>query len=215
MPQDLWPPGETLDDRRRWWARRPGWRLRPSDSPTPHWFGRSSFEPPSCPACGHPITIWFDLEVASIPQLALSWERLPLLSCIDCMMWMYIHHYRIDEKARVITLLDVEGHSEPYEPFDVAAQIVPRPVRLEAIAQLDAPSFSTVGGRPYWYQRAGLYPTGEGMPCCRECGAPMIYVACRNDLSEFVRTPADDFDPYQYHFACDRCGVLTVLSHWS
>jgi hypothetical protein len=215
MADDLVPPRGI--DTQSWWAARPGSRLVPSAEPTPHTFGQSDIEAPACPGCGHRILVWFDLDVASIPELAalVPWKRLPLLSCIDCVMWLYPHHYGVDRAGRAVTLLRTDGRREACDRmFDVARELRPQYAQVVPIVGGREPADCTVGGRPFWYQHPGVYPSTEPPRCC-QCGDRMRYLACRYRMDAFQFIPADDGMPYQYHFGCARCDVLMVFSAWS
>ena len=208
----------------RWFAD-PGLLIKPSRSKSAHWFGGSTFAMPSCKGCGHPIREWFVLDIREIDGLRErlpSWSLLPLLGCVDCMVWMARHDYAVDGDELEIRLLDVQlpaikKYSKPYGTFP---EIKRKYVRLEPLPPRDVAGdeelqddYSEVGplvaGVPPWIEE----PVAMHCPQCED---EMTYVAAMSNVESFKpRVPINNESGYQYHFACNRCRTLSVVAQWS
>lgn len=197
---------------------RPGMVLVPSEAAEPHWYGGDDFEMPACKGCGHPIRQWFSLDVVPIEELAQklpAWPRLPLLSCADCLLWMGRHDYRVEHAQRVVRLLNA---AISVTEFGGARRTTPplarRYAKLTPFVPGESPEDepspgALVGGEPLWTQ-------SPERVLCPECDEAMVYVA--------AMTTPDAFEPpfvinnesgYQYHFACNTCGTLSVIAQFT
>jgi hypothetical protein len=210
-------PAQSYDDVAEAFRRSPGRSLVPSDVPSVHSYGGTDFIMPPCHGCGHAIREWFSLDLTAIPELAQrlpDWPRLPLLGCADCMVWMGRHDYVIEHAARRVTLRNVAISVTQYgDAFGTLPALQRRYARLTATDPTESPYDACfgplVGGVPLWTQ-------GPEQPRCPECDEPMVYVA--------AMTTPDAFDPpfvinnesgAQYHFACNPCGILSVIAQWT
>ncbi|HYP77016.1 MAG TPA: hypothetical protein VER12_13705 [Polyangiaceae bacterium] len=197
--------------------QNPGMSLEPSDAPTPHWYGGDDYVMPACAGCGHPIRQWFRLDLSDIPDLACklpAWPSCPFLGCADCMVWMGRHDYLVHRDERRITLSNVALSLEEYgRARRTTPPLERRYARLAPIAitgdPFDLNLGAVVGGVPLWVQSAQQV-------FCPQCDEAMAYVGA-------MGTP-DRFEPsfiinnesgFQYHFACNACGTLSVLPQWS
>lgn len=202
-------------------AQDPGAVIVPSEGPSVHHFGGNDFEMPDCAGCGHPIRQWFCLDLTQVPALRErlpAWEKFPMLGCIDCMVQLGRHDYRLEGQRVVLenVAIDTTSFGEamgrleelPQQPARLVEQeplVDPTEERLEAYYDRweERPQ---VGGVPYWIQ-------DPEWPVCRACRAAMVFVA--------AMASGEDFEPYvginncsgfQYHFACDRCMTLSVIA---
>lgn len=197
--------------------RSPGQSLVPSAAQAPHWYAGDDFVMPLCAGCSHPIRQWFLLDLTVIPELAPklpAWPRCPLLGCVDCMVWMGRHDYVVDHTARRITLRNVAISTHEFgKAHGTTPPLERRYATLVATDPTDSPydvNFPPlVGGSPLWVQDVER-------ALCPDCDEPMVYVAA-------MATPYN-FEPpffinneggFQYHFACNACGTLSVIAQWS
>lgn len=209
--------GDDLDRETEAWSRNPGADLVPGPADSPHGFGGDLWRTSPCKGCGHPIRVWFTLDLGAIPELQPSlpgWRFFPLLGCADCMVWMGRHDYRVYPDRREVELLSVEISTDEYgEAFDTTLPIPLQPAALRwREPGGDPDDFETtlqVGGVPIWTQ-------DEERVFCPSCRNEMNFVAS-------MATP-DGFDPpvvinnesgLQYHFACATCRHLCVIAQWT
>lgn len=211
------PP--TVEEQQRAWGANPGADLVPRED-GPHAYGGDAWRMPACRGCGHPIHAWFTLDLEAIPSLqpALpSWRYFPLLSCIDCMVWMGRHDYVIDPVGRTVELLNVGISTKEYGKANVttppiatqpAALASREPVIDEALEE-DPPDAPQVGGVPSWTQDA----TRVYCPACRN---EMAFVASMASPQGFTPAiPINNESGFQYHFACAGCRRISVLAQWT
>lgn len=201
------------------WGADPGADLVPKPG-GPHTYGGDLWRTPACRGCGHPIRAWFTLDLTAIPRLEAilpGWRWLPLLSCVDCMVWMGRHDYAIDPLERTVDLLAVDIDTEEYgTAYDTTPAIPPQPAELvwrapltgDAIVESDHEG-PQVGGAPSWVQ-------DSERPGCPACGKEMAFVAAMGRPEGFSpEIPVNNESGFQYHFACAACRRLAVIAQWT
>lgn len=217
------PPDLATEMRR--YRKDPGWQLVPSKAHAPHRYGgEPPMTMPPCAGCGRPIRAWFTIDVAQVPELRSrvpSWSILPLVSCIDCNVWMGRHDYRIDRAQESLDLLTVGIDTITYgEPMSEAAPIAAQFAALEPqpeiedsdeedLAGMEDEMGPLVGGEPLWVQNAVRV-------FCPRCREEMVYLAAMSTTVQFEPTIAiNNESGFQYHFGCDACALLSVIAQWT
>ncbi|MCI0380407.1 MAG: tetratricopeptide repeat protein [Gemmataceae bacterium] len=211
---------------RTWW-RNPGATLKPTSAPSSHWFGGEDYRMPACPGCGLPIRQWFLLDIRAIEPLAKKlprWSAFPLLGCVECGVWMGRHDYAVDPERMEVRLLNVAISTKDYgERFRESPKVPPIPtqfVRLEwfpprTYPDEEEPDTETpwnslhLGGSPYWVQLPQDY-------YCPQCRRKMVFVAAMTSTTGFEPyIPINNESGFQYHWACNDCGILSVIAQWT
>jgi hypothetical protein len=204
----------------RAWGASPGADLVPREG-APHAYGGDAWRTPPCQGCGHPIRVWFTLDLGAIPELQPllpGWRWFPLLGCVDCMVWMGRHDYAIDPVSRTIELLAVDISTREYgTAYDTTPPIPAQPAALawrapvppEQDFEEDPPDRPQVGGVPAWTQDPERVP-------CPACGEEMVFVASMARPEGFTpEIPVNNESGFQYHFACASCRRLSVVAQWT
>jgi len=194
--------------------QNPGMSLEPSDTPTPHWYGGSDYTMPACAGCGHPIRQWFCLNLSEIPELHQrlpGWPSCPFLGCADCMVWMARHDYVVSHAERRITLSNVAISVQEYGKARRTTPPLERRYARLAPVSVTADPFdinfgALVGGEPLWTQN-------PEQALCPGCDEAMVYVGAMSTPEQFEPPFLINNDSgFQYHFACNACGTLTVIA---
>lgn len=217
--QSAYQPAEVAAQQDAW-AANPGADLVPAPAGSPHLFGGDGWRMPACKGCGHPIRAWFTLNVAEIEPLRnelQGWRYVPLLGCVDCMVWMGRHDYAIDPVHKAVELESVAISTRKYGEAYVTTAPVPaqpaalawrEPFRAEGDVA-DPPPTPQVAGVPAWTQQAArVY--------CPSCRKEMVFVGSMATPVGFAPTiPINNESGYQYHFACRHCRRLSVIAQWT
>jgi hypothetical protein len=215
------PPGDYQDSERAW-LKSPGADLLPTAGTSPHTFGGQHWTVPACRGCGHPIRVWFTLDVRALPSVAQQlpgWRFLPLLGCNACTVWMGRHDYQVDPVARALSLLNVAistrrfGEAQgppaalPSLPVEVRWRTpVLAPTERDLEPRWEAPQ---LGGAPHWTQQ----PLTVFCPACRK---EMGFVAAMASAEAFPGgVHINNESGFQYHFACAPCHTLSVIAQWT
>ncbi len=211
-----WRGAEPPSRERAWddWRAQPGERVVPGDEPSPHTFGGDALTLPDC-RCGRRMRAAFVLdlrEVASLRARLPRWEHVPLLTCTDCVEWMFRRDFLVERLT--VRLLGVVGAFQPCRLRDPAERLSVRPVRLQAVRVTDEEELpdwehTQVGGAPPWVQ-------GPRRMRCRLCRDEMIFVAALASTKGFEPyVPINNESGFQYHFACNGCRTLSVVGQWT
>lgn len=207
------PEGELAD----LWRVDPGLRPAPASAPSPHCFGGDDVAMPDCPGCGHRMHAFFVVDVAEVAELSRripDWTFLPLVGCIDCVMWLTRRDFLVGRDARTVTILDPlpspalrvaygRTYGEPQGPL-------PRqPVRLVPLGADAEPGSDEpqIAGQPDWaqdFERA----------FCPGCHDEMVFVGAMGStraMGFFPEITINNGSGSQYHFACNPCRVLSVF----
>jgi hypothetical protein len=207
---------DDLAEQQQAWRDDPGADLVP-DPTGPHTFGGDPWSLPACRGCGHPIHAWFTLDLASIPSLAArlpGWRFLPLLGCVDCMVWMGRHDYALDPVDRRVELVNVALSTSRYGAANATTPAAPgqrAALRQRSLPgeEDDPPDRPQVGGVPAWTQDAQRV-------WCPECRREMTFVAAMANPEGFAPAIAvNNESGFQYHFACAPCRRLSVIAQWT
>lgn len=201
------PWGYSAGDANDRWRAHLGGRVVKATHESPHSFGGADFELPTCKGCGHREHQFFCFDVASIPDLQAripNWQKLPLVHCIDCSMWMTRRDYRIN--ASRIETIAVSGElgrsSSTLEPIPrQAVDVVP------ISGEEPGTDRTQIGGEPDWVQDAERL-------FCPGCWNELAFVAALGSTSEPWFEPSftvNNGSGNQYYFACNDCHVLSVI----
>ena len=196
------------------WRASPGERVVLSDEPSPHTFGGDQLVLPDC-RCGRRMRAVFVFDAREIPSLRdrlPRWSHLPLLTCADCVDWMFRRDFGVN--GRVVQLLGVNGAFQACERRARVENFSGRPVRLARVSppgddELGDWQHTQVGGAPCWVQSPRRVR-------CRLCRDEMVFVAALASSSGFdPYVPINNESGFQYHFACNACRTLSVFGQWT
>lgn len=183
--------------------------LEPSTTDGPHRFGgEPDYQMPACPGCGHPLHQWFSLELADILDLAHllpSWQRFPLVGCVDCDAWKWRQDYQVLGHQLVV----ISPTCKVPDPHGSLGPLPPQSARLKASSLQPNWNQPLVGGEIPWVQ-------SPESTFCWKCKSPTVYVAAMAWPRSFdERVFINNGSGYQYHFACDACHTVSVLAQWT
>lgn len=142
------------------------------------------------PAANPAVVLSGPQSAAGFRQLLSGWNKFPLLSCVDCIVWTGRHDYRLVGDQIVLSNLS----------FDTRGVQTTR--RSEALKSIAVDLFADirqheplVGGSVPWVQAP------VGVPCL-QCREPMVYVAAMTTPARFRGQPfINNASGYQFHFA--------------
>ena len=206
------------------WLSARGARIMPTEHESPHWFGSDFFEMPTCVGCGFLMTLYFVLDPiadrANFGQF-VTWLKLPLFSCRWCCMELGRNDFRVDWNKKQIAWLAHELSPETFgRVSSISAptnQILPKrfvslngrlPVSSsEEIPTSEIGDYPQAGGRPDWVQNAER-------PYCPKCHGEMKFYGAMGSTDDFKPhlLAVNNQSGYLYHFACNECFVISVLS---
>ena len=197
------------------WKANPPLRVEPTQDDSPHAFGGDDFTMPACPGCGHAMHAFFTIDVAAVDDLRAripSWPKLPLVGCIDCCLWLVRRDFAIDHTARRVDVIGVAASGEQLaslgKPYSTLAPIARQPIALRRPKEDELGTDRTqIGGEPDWVQ-------DDERVICPRCRDAMRFVAALGTTWRSGLVPEitiNNGSGYQYHFACDRCAVLSVF----
>ena len=198
--------------------------LLPCHKKSPHWFGGEEFDMPQCHGCAHPIRQWFVIDIREIPPLREklpAWSQFPLLGCMDCMVWMGRHDYRLDFPTMKILLDNVATMTNRFgDVFGTLPPIPKQYVQLEWLAPNLNPSAKDLEAAAPWDrpQVAGTISWVQSPEhvFCRNCREEMVFVAALASTTGFEPyIPINNESGFQYHFACNSCCTISVIAQWT
>jgi hypothetical protein len=204
-----------VHDRKR---RLPGLVAKRSRTRTPHLFAPGGPSGPACKGCGHPIRVWWSLDLGAINVLEHrlpKWGLFNAPACLDCNLWMMRHDYAAGP-AGELALREVEPAPKDLGcAFDTFSS---RPIAtqyaklVKAPRDLDARPLDgdcQVGGEPAWIQD----PVEVSCPGCRE---PMIFVLRFSAPNDFENCPpVAGASGALYYFACAGCRRVSCIAQWT
>lgn len=214
-------PGFAMDeDQQAAWLASRGARMVPTDGQSPHSFGGDFFKMPTCVGCGSLVDLFFTLDLRAEPHMKEKlpcWPAFPLFACTSCCMNLGRNDFEVDWLNQRISWLTHElspkkfGSIHSAKVYDsilpkrfVSLNWLPPVASIDEIPSAELGDFPQAGGQPNWVQ----YP--ERLYCPR-CHDEMQFYGALGSTDEFK--PHSIFvNEFLYHFACNRCDVISVLS---
>lgn len=175
---------------------------------------------PRCTGCGNHLHLLLQIDLAdpSLEYLRIDLlDYLFVLTCLNCLSYLDASYYRIEDRGKVIVLLEEEpgpcvaDYPHPLEECHAAY----RPLRDEEYPQterdldrlLEQKAKHQLGGSPIWIQR-------EEHLHCPQCAKAMRFIAM---VDSDLHLDANGFRDrghifgdagILYLFVCRTCGVL-------
>jgi hypothetical protein len=183
-----------------------------------HLFAPDAQAGPPCPGCGHPLRIWFTLDLTKVKVLKKrlpSWKRFDVPACFDCNTWMLQHEYLVDDAGQ-IELREVEQATK--DLAEVFSDDSTRPIGAQVVRLVKAPKdldelpldgHCQIGGNPAWIQ-------DEVDVLCPDCEQEMVFVFRFSAPNDFEGSPMVAGESGAlYYFACPTCTRFTQLAQWT
>lgn len=217
-----WSSTADQENEANWLAAR-GARPCPTEQETPHWFGGDYFLMPKCVGCGLAVTQFFVIEPAAEPTLASafpSWSKLPFFSCQECGMQLgrndFVVHWSGRRIEWVAHELNPKRFGIPYLKNAVATVLPKKWVSLRwlppASSRDEVPHDEQVGDPP----QVGGYPDWvqfPEQPYCPKCHEKMSFYGALGSTRDFpAEMMVNNGSGYLYHFACDSCYCISIIS---
>lgn len=219
----VWRDSDCEDKKDEWCSAR-GARLRLTDQDSPHWFGGDYFSMPKCVGCGANVTQVFVIETSNEPELAgtfSSWPKLPIFSCLNCSMHLGRNDFEVNCLDEAIKWIAHELNPKQFgisHASSIATQQLPKAkVSLDWLPPVSSRSDiprgemsgdqPQIGGKPDWVQ----YPERI---YCPKCWQEMAFYGALGSTYAFKPVPiiVNNESGYLYHFACNDCHLISIIS---
>jgi hypothetical protein len=217
-----WRPTDDEENETKWLNAR-GARPYPTDQESVHWFGGDFFLMPKCVECGLEVSQFFVIDPAAEPSLAdmfSKWPKLPFFSCLECGMQLGRNDFAVHWADRQIEWVAYELNPKrfgtAYIPNTVAPVVPKKWVALRwlphAHSRDDIPHDEQVGDPP----QIGGYPDWvqfPEQPYCPKCHEKMLFYGALGRSSDFsAEIMVNNGCGYLYHFACNSCFYISIIS---